>query len=446
MTQQATRYAQSQDVNIAYQTLGTGPIDVVFIAGWASNVEDVLDGGAEFFGRLAEYARVIVFDKRGSGLSDPVVEPPSLEVRMDDLRAVMDAVGSQRAALFGMSEGGPMSILFAATYPERASHLIVSGSFARLGATDDYPYGHGPDRAAEDEEILRYWAEGYFARYLFPSVGDDPGIRAILGGVLARGASPAMARKLMEAAYNIDVRDVLPVIDVPTLIHHRRDDQAIPSEGSEYLARHIKNAVLMIEEGDVHVPYLDPNWPAQQSNQEFSDRLQEFLTGTRPTGDLHRVLATVMFTDIVDSTTSAATMGDRAWRDVLDRHDAMTRRHVESFRGSVVKQTGDGAFATFDRPAAAVKCALAIRDEMPTLGISIRAGVHTGEVEQRGTDYGGIGVHIGGRISALAGQNQVFVSRTVRDLVAGSGLEFADRGVHTLKGVPNDWQILEASL
>jgi pimeloyl-ACP methyl ester carboxylesterase len=446
MTEQLTRYAQSNEVNIAYQTLGNGPMDVVFIAGWASNVEDVLKSGAEFFGRIAEFARVIVFDKRGTGLSDPVVDPPSLEVRMDDLRAVMDAVHSERAALFGMSEGGPMSILFAATYPERASHLILSGSFSRLLTTDDYPYGHGRDRAAVDEEILEHWAEGYFARYVFPSVGDDPEIQALVGRTLARGASPAMARKLIEAAYDIDVRDVLSVIDVPSLIHHRRGDQVIPSDGSEYLARHIENAVLWIEEGDVHVPYLDPNWPAQQSNQELSDRIQEFLTGIRPISDLHRVLATVMFTDIIDSTKSAATMGDRAWRDVLDRHDAITRRHVESFRGRVVKQTGDGAFATFDRPAAGVKCALAIRDEMPTLGISIRAGVHTGEVEQRGDHYGGIGVHIGGRISALAGEDQVFVSRTVRDLVAGSGLEFVDRGLHTLKGVPDDWQILEASL
>jgi len=446
MTQRATRYAQSDEVNIAYQTLGNGPMDVVFIAGWASNLEDVLGGGAEFFGRIAEFARVVVFDKRGSGLSDPVVEPPSLELRMDDLRAVMDAVGSERAALFGMSEGGPMSILFAATYPQRASHLIVSGSFPRLGSTDDYPYGHGPDRAAVTEEILRHWAEGYFARYVFPSVGDDPGIQAMVGDVLARGASPAMARKLMEAAYDIDVRDVLSVIDVPTLIHHRRGDQVTPSDGSEYMARHIKNAALWIEEGDVHIPYLDPNWPAQQSNREFSDRIQEFLTGTRPIGDVHRVLATVMFTDIVDSTTSAASMGDREWLGVLDRHDAMYRRHVDSFRGRVISQAGDGTFATFEGPAAAVKCALAIRDEMSTLGISIRAGVHTGEVEQRGADYGGIGVHIGARISALAGQDQVFVSRTVRDLVAGSGLEFVDRGVHTLKGVPDDWQILEASL
>jgi pimeloyl-ACP methyl ester carboxylesterase len=446
MTQRATRYAQSDGVSIAYQTLGSGPMDVVFIAGWASNVEDVLDGGAEFFGRIAEFARLVVFDKRGTGLSDPVVEPPSLEVRMDDLRAVMDAVDSERAALFGMSEGGPMSILFAATYPERASHLILSGTFPRLLTTDGYPYGFGPDRAAVEEEILNHWAEGYFARYLFPSVGDDPGIQEMVGGVLARGASPAMARKLIEAAYDIDVRDILPVIDVPTLVHHRRGDQAIPSDGSEYLARHIENAVLWIEEGDVHVPYLDPNWPAQQSNQELSDRIQEFLTGICPISGLHRVLATVMFTDIVDSTASAARVGDRAWRELLDRHDEMTLRHVESFRGRVIKQTGDGSFATFSGPAAAVKCALAIRDEVPTLGISVRAGVHTGEVEQRGADFGGIGVHIGARISALAGPDQVFVSRTVRDLVAGSGLEFIDRGVHALKGVPDDWQVLEASI
>ena len=440
MEQPETRYAQSGDFNIAYQTIGDGPIDVVFVFGWVSNLNQIWadPASAKFFQRISSYARLILFDKRGTGMSDPVFAPPLLEDRMDDMRAVMDAVGSERAALIGLSEGGPMTVLFAATYPGRVSHLALTGTFARTMKAAGYPFGWDDADYARLFSVVDHWGEGRTTDLFLPEFALDPAVRAAMGTFERTGASPRVARMLVESMSEIDVRDVLPVVHVPTLVHHRQGDQAFSVDGARYLAANIPDSKLMVQQGTSHIPWIG-------GGREFSDQLETFLTGQAPMSLSDRVLATVLFTDIVDSTATAAESGDEAWVNTLEAHDRITRDEVEAHRGIWVNHTGDGILASFDRPAAAVRSAIAIRDGVRQQGIEVRAGVHTGEVEVRGSNLGGIGVHIGARVAALAGPSQILASRTVKDLVIGSGLEFTDFGTHTLKGVPDQWQIYDVA-
>lgn len=436
-----TRYAMSGDVSIAYQVFGEGELDLVLVHGLVSHMDLYWDWPlyARFMERLGSFARVVVFDKRGVGLSDRVIDPPPLEERMDDVRAVMDTVGVERAALFGISEGVPMSLLFAATYPERVPALVLHGGMARTTEAPDYPYA--PPRAvAEDvmrELIAPFWHEAVLVEVFAPSLADDPEQVAAWNRRAQASASPAAINALWQMALDIDVRDVLPTIACPTLLLHRRGDRAVSVHGARWLAERIAGAKYVEVPGHDHFPWIG-------DSEAVLEEVEEFLTGVRagPTPD--RVLLTVLFTDIVGSTRTAAELGDAAWRRLLDEHHALVRRYLERFRGREVDTAGDGFLATFDGPARAVRCAQAIRTAVRELGLEIRAGVHTGEVEIRGDGVAGLAVHIGARVAALAGAGEVLASRTVRDLVAGSGIAFDDRGTHELAGVPEPWQIYAA--
>jgi pimeloyl-ACP methyl ester carboxylesterase len=434
-----TLYARSGDVHIAYQVVGDGPIDLVFVPGWVSNVEVMWEEPrlARFFQRLASFSRLILFDKRGTGLSDPVPEDqlPTLEQRMDDVRAVMDAAGSGRAAVFGFSEGGNMSVLFAATYPERTIALVTFGIFAKRIWSPDYPWAPRPEeREAWFELIERDWGREADLRTLAPSVADDAAFRRWFGRYMRHSVSPRAAVALGRMNTGIDIRDVLPTIRVPTLVMHRRDDLDASVEEGRFIAERIPGARFVELAGADHLVWTeDPD--------AVLDEVQEFLTGARGGGDVDRVLTTVLFTDIVDSTRRAAELGDRAWSELLERHHALVRRELGRFRGAEVGTTGDGFLATFDGPARAVHCAAAIRAAVAELGLGVRAGAHTGEVERRPGDVRGLAVHVGARVCALAGAGEILVSRTVRDLVSGSGLAFEPRGSHVLKGVPGEWEL-----
>jgi class 3 adenylate cyclase len=436
----ATRYAKSGDVNIAYQVVGEGPLDVVLVIGWVFSFDPGWEdpATARFYGRLASFSRLILFDKRGTGLSDGVTpdQLPNLETRMDDVRAVMDAVGSERAALFGISEGGPMSILFAATYPERTSALVVSGSFARQLADPAHPIGIDEAELAERlERVERDWPRAYASEFLSraaPALASDERVVAEYTRRMGRGASPAAAAALLQMNAQIDVRHVLPAVRVPTLVLHRATEYY--AEASRYLGERIPGARVVEQPGDDHLPWLG-------DQDELLDEVEEFLTGTRPEHQADRVLATVLFTDIVGSTQRAAELGDRRWRELLDAHHAEVRRQLERHRGQEVDTAGDGFLASFDGPARAVRCAWAVRDAVRPLGLEIRAGAHTGECELAEGKVSGIAVHTGARVTAEAAPGEVLVSSTVRDLVAGSGIEFEDRGVHELKGVPGEWRL-----
>jgi pimeloyl-ACP methyl ester carboxylesterase len=437
-----THYAKSGDVHIAYQVVGAGPIDVVWVPGWFSNVESNWDvpETAYFFDRLASFSRLIVFDKRGTGLSDPVSvkEPPTLEQRMDDVRAVMDAVGSERGAVIGLSEGGPMSALFAATHPDRTSALILTGTFARLLRDDDYPIGLKRKVVeAGIEGLVETWGEGNIVQLAAPSA-DSPEMRRRVGVYERAAASPGMVRALMHVNMDVDIRPLLPAIRVPTLVLHRTGDRMVPVELGRYLSEHIPEAKLVELEGIDHVPWVG-------DVDRFVDEIQEFLTGARHLAEPDRVLATVLFTDIVASTERAAALGDRRWREVLDRYYAVARREIERFGGRQIKTIGDGVLATFDGPARAIRSASAITGSVGALGIEVRAGLHTGECEFTENDVGGLAVHIGARVADLAGAGEVLVSRTVKDLVAGSGITFTERGEHDLKGVPGAWHVYAAA-
>lgn len=437
-----THYAKSGNLNIAYQVVGEGP-DLVYVPGWVSNVELMWDDPvlASLLRRLAGFARVILFDKRGTGMSDPVDESalPSLEDRMDDVRAVMDAVGSEKATLLGHSEGGNMSTLFAATFPERTEGLILVSTYAKRIRSEDYPWAPTLD---EREEEIRYVEETWgdpssVPRYMLGARGDDEGFRSWLAKYFRLSASPRAAVTLLRMNTEMDTRAILPTIRVPTLCIYRTGDMDVKIEEGRWIASQIPNAKLVELPGSAHVFWADDPAP-------LLDEIEEFMTGRRETAAPERVLATVVFTDIVASTEHAARLGDREWRALLERHNDIIRRELERYRGEERGTAGDGFLATFDGPARGVRAAQAISDAVRSLGIEVRAGVHTGEVEKVGNDIAGIGVHIGARIASLAGPGQVFVSRTVRDLVVGSELVFEMRGNHTLKGVPGSWEIYEA--
>lgn len=423
-----TRYARSGDVRIAYQVVGDGPPDLVFVPGFVSNIELFWDipAWARFFSRLSAFSRLIMFDKRGTGLSDRDVGIATLEERMDDVRAVMDAVESERAALFGFSEGGAMSVLFAATYPRRVQSVVLCNSFARSSVfLDDDVFN------ARLASIDRAWGSGEYLLRLMPEWASEADKRGA-ARLERQSASPSAVIALLQMNRKIDVRHVLPTVRLPTLVMHRARDSNVTIEAGRLLADGIPGAQFVELPGSSHVPVYEP---------EIVDRIigetEEFLTGSRSSEVKHdRVLATVMFTDIVDSTRRAAELGDREWRALHERHDGAVRQQLTRFRGQEVKNLGDGFLATFDGPARAVRCAAAISESVQPLGIAVRSGLHTGEIELADDDVSGIAVHIAARVAAEADAGETVVSSTVRDLVAGSGLQFQDRGTHALKGLP----------
>jgi pimeloyl-ACP methyl ester carboxylesterase len=435
-----TRYALSGDVNIAYQTLGDGPIDIIVVPGLMSHIEfqHELPGYTQFGRRLSTFGRLIAFDKRGQGLSDRMTGAPSLEERMDDVRAVMETVGSRRAALIGISEGCPMSVLFAATYPERVSHLVLFGGFAS-GAL-----AGGLDPAIFEEGLsafVKNWGSGMTMKMISPSLADNAENVAQYAKWERLSTSPGALKSIYQLNSRIDVRSILPAVRVPTLVLHRRTDGLVPVERGRELAAKIPEAkYIEYPDGDHFVLTGD--------TATLLGDIEEFITGHRASSssDHERVLATVLFTDIVDSTRNAAEMGDQAWRRLLDSHDQLAKQVVEKHRGNLIKNTGDGILATFDGPGRAVRCALAFGAATKQIGLPLRAGLHTGEIEMRGRDIGGIAVHAAARVMAQSQSSEVLVSRVVTDLVAGAGLKFSERGSYELKGLPGRWDLFAASV
>jgi class 3 adenylate cyclase len=430
-------YARNGDVSIAYAAFGEGPIDLVFLGGFVSHLEVgwELPQVERFFERLATFARVITWDRREQGLSDRLGQPPTLEQGMDDMRAVMEAAGSERAALFGISEGGPMAAMFAATFPRRVSHLVLYGTYAKMTRAEDHPAGVDRERLATWlDRTVASWGGAGGVRAWAPSAADDEEFSRWWARLLRSGTSPRAAAALMRMYLDIDVRPVLEAITAPTLVLHRRDDRLIRAGQGQALAALVPQARYVELEGMDHLVFVG-------DVDSVLDEVEEFVTGTRRERDPARMLATILFTDIVDSTDRAAAAGDRSWRAVLERHDELVRRELRRHRGREIKHLGDGFFAAFDGPARAVQCAAAISEGVRPLGIEIRAGVHTGECEVRNGDLAGMAVHIGARVGASAGPGEVLVSSTVKDLVVGSDLRFEERGARELKGVPGEWRL-----
>jgi class 3 adenylate cyclase len=432
-----TRYAKSGDVHIAYQVVGDGPIDLVLIPGLFTHVEHQWEepNFARFLERLASFSRLIIFDARGAGLSDRAAELPPMEEQMDDVLAVLEAAGSASAAFFGLSQAGPMAILFAASHPERTTALVLYATYAMPRRDDDYPWGRSAEWMADYGRLIdRDWGSGVFLSQVAPTrVADEP-FRRWWSRYERLSYGPGNALAYFRMNSQIDVRAILPTIRLPTLVLQRRDDVYREPGQARYLADHIPGAKLVELSGVDHLPYLG-------DSGAILDEVQEFLTGVRPPPEHDRVLATVLFTDIVGSTERASALGDRAWKELLERHHALVRQELSRFRGHEIDTAGDGFLATFDGPARAVRCAQAIVEAVRAIGMEVRAGVHTGEVELMGERVGGIAVHIGARVAAMAAPSQVLVSGTVRDLVAGSGIEFEDRGAFALKGVPGEWRL-----
>ena len=433
-----TRYARHGDLHLAYQVLGSGPPDILLLDQWFSHIEAQWDVPpvAEFRERLASFSRLIMFDKRGSGLSDPVPTSalPSVEEWMDDAPAVLDAVGSEKATVVANIGGGIIAMTFAAAHPERVASLILVDCFARRQAAPDYPFGAPPgdtERAVEDAESM---GRGLMIDLFAPSVAGDERLRRAWARYERQASSPGATIATVKLIYESDVRAILPAIRVPTLVIHRAGAREFPVEHGRYLAAHIAGAKY------VELPGIDNLiWAGDQD--AIVAEIQDFVTGIRPAPEPRRVLATVLFTDIVDSTRRAAELGDRRWHALLEEHYAIARRAVERFGGNQVKTVGDGILATFDGPARAIRCAVAIRNEVRELGVEVRAGLHAGEIEVQPGDIAGLAVHIGSRISTLATGGEVLVSSTVKDLVIGSGVMFEDRGTHQLKGVPGEWRL-----
>ena len=432
-------YARSGDVSIAFQVTGDGPIDLVLVPGFFSHLEIDWEhpGSARLFARLGSFVRLIRFDKRGTGLSDRAVGLPDLETRMDDVRAVMDAVGSETAVLLGYSEGGPMSVLFAATYPQRARALVLYGVYAkRRDPDDDYPWAPTREARHRDAEALEAgWGVDFDLSTVAPSA--DPAMTSWLARRGRASLSPAGARDLILMNSMVDVRAVLPSVQCPTLVLHRTGDLDASIGEGRYIAERIPGARFVELEGDDHVPFIDPD--------QILDEVEEFLTGARPSHVSDRVLATILFTDLVGSTERARELGDAAWAALAAEHNATVRRELERYAGEEIDTAGDGFFALFDGPARAIRCAVAVREALAPLGLEVRTGIHTGEVERaRGEKPRGIAVHVAARIMALGQAGDVLVSATTHDLVAGSGLEFDDRGEHVLRGVDGPRRVLAA--
>ena len=438
-----TRYARSGDVSIAYQVVGDGDFDLVLAFPFISHLDLLWEnpGEAHFVRRLARFARVIVFDRRGVGLSDPV-DAPTLEERMDDVRAVMDAAGSERAALVGMSEGGAMCMLFAATYPERTSALVLWGAMAKSSGADDYPWAPPPDALIESQQelIAPLWGTGATLDVFAPTAAPDPRARDWMGRLERQAASPMRVARLFRMFLDTDVRQALPLIQAPTLVLHRHGDRVVNVRAARWLADQIPGSRFVEYDGVDHMPWVGPG------GEEILDEIEHFLTGARPAQEPQRALATVLFTDIADSTTRAAELGDGRWRDLLAEHGTCVREQLARFGGREVKTMGDGFLAVFDGPGRAVECAAAIVAEAPSLGLQVRAGLHTGEVELIGDDVGGIAVHTAARVMSEADPGTVLVSRTVRDLVAGGPIQFTHAGRRRLKGVPDEWDLYGVNL
>jgi class 3 adenylate cyclase len=429
------RFARSGDVHVAYRVVGDGPVDLVYAQGFITHLDVYweLPQFRRYCERLGEFTRLI-FDKRGMGMSDRVPGATTLEERMDDIRVIMDAVGSERAAVMGESEGCPLAILFAAAHPERTVALILQGGEVRERTDEDWPWGENTEAAFEQSmaAVPERWGKGRFDRRV-PSVGDTEWLRSWWGRMCANAATPSAAEAFMRMAFDIDVRHVVPAINVPTLVLHARDDRVTHVENARFLARTIPGARYVERPGGDHVAWFDPD--------DTIAEIREFLTGRREAASPGRVLATVLFTDLVGSTAQAAALGDRRWRDLLEQHHAAVRRELERFDGRELDTAGDGFFATFDGPARAIRCACAIVDAVRPLDLEVRAGLHTGEVEVLAGKVAGIAVTIGARVAGLADAGEVLVSGTVTDLVAGSGLEFEDRGSAELKGIPGSWRL-----
>jgi len=442
VTAPETQYAQSGELSIAYQTVGDGPLDILFVPGFVSNVELMWDlpNFERILQRLSGIGRLVFFDKRGTGCSDRSLGTGSSEDRMDDLRAVADAAGIESAVVIGISEGGPLAVLFAASFPERVRSLVLWGTFARALWAPDYEQGLPPELVdAFIEDVKSKWGTGHALEAFVSETGPD--MLALRARYERQTATPGAVATILHHNVHMDVRHALGAISAPTLVVHRAGDPIVLAPAGEYLARHIDGACLVEVPGAFHVGGL------AGEDDDILDAIEEFVTGApvrKHDDDVDRVLMTVLFTDIVDSTARASELGDKAWRTLLEQHDTMASRAVEAQRGVVVKRTGDGLLATFDGPGRGVRAARAIGDAVRPLGIEVRAGLHTGEVERRGDDVAGIGVHIGARVGALAGPGEVLVTSTVKDLVTGSGLEFDDRGPRELKGIPGEWHLWAA--
>jgi pimeloyl-ACP methyl ester carboxylesterase len=432
------RYAENGDIHIAYQVVGDGDVDLVCVLGAITNLNVLWEDPEyrRFCERLASFSRVILFDKRGMGLSDRV-RAGTLEERMDDVRAILDAVGSKSAALLGVSEGGPMSILFAATYPERTRALVLCGAEVKEETTEDWPWGEATresfEQAMNIDRVVERWGKGGGIDHFAPSRAGDERLRQLAGRLQVESASPHDGVAFMRMAFEIDIRHVVPSVKAPTLILHRTGDKVCHVENARWLARNVEGSRFVELPGADHLPWID--------GDDILDEVQEFMTGVREPAEPDRMLATVLFTDIVGSTDRARELGDRRWRDLLERHNDVVRRDLERFRGVEVDTAGDGFFATFDGPARAIRCARAIVEDVRGVGLDVRSGLHTGECELSGNAVRGIAVHTGARVASLAGPGEVLVSSTVKDLVAGSGIDFADRGLHELKGIPGEWRL-----
>jgi class 3 adenylate cyclase/pimeloyl-ACP methyl ester carboxylesterase len=438
-----TQYARVGSLNIAYQVVGEGPLDLVLVPGWVSHVECAweLPPLARFLDRLASFSRLILFDKRGTGLSDrvPDTDLPGLDERMEDLRAVMDAAGSKTAALFGFSEGGNLAMMFAAACPSRVSALVTFGVFAKRIWSADYPWAPTPEaRAKEYEHIEHEWGRMMDLSRVMPSMANDAAYCKRVATYFRRSASPGAAVTLLKMNTQIDVRELLPVIKAPTLVIHRTGDRDANVAEGRYIAARIPGARFLELPGDDHLPWIG-------DGDGVADEVAEFVTGARLPDDVDRVLATVLFTDIVGSTERAADMGDRAWRERLGEHHRIVRQEIERWRGREINTAGDGFLAVFDGPARAIRCALAMHQRLASIAIPIRAGLHTGEVAVTDGDISGMAVNIGARVASSAGAGETLVSSTVKDLVVGADLAFVDRGVTPLKGVPGEWHLYAAS-
>jgi class 3 adenylate cyclase/pimeloyl-ACP methyl ester carboxylesterase len=431
-------FATSGDVNIAYRVVGGGPVDLVYIQGFLTHLGVYWEQPAfrSYCEQIGRFARLILFDKRGMGLSDRVPGAVPLEERMDDVRAILDDLGSERAALMGESEGGPLAILFAAAHPGRTASLILQGAEVRERTDADWPWGEATREEFDHDlpiMVERWGKDGSNIDNIAPSAAGQPWLQEWWKRVLINSTTPRAGEGFMRMAFDIDVRGVVPSISVPTLVLHSVGDRVCDVENGRFLARTIRGAQYIERPGDDHVPWFAP--------EPVLSEIREFLTGMREPSEPERVLATVLFTDVVDSTRLAATVGDRRFRELLQAHHAAVRHELARFGGTELDTAGDGFLASFDGPARAIRCAHAAMDAVRPLGLRLRAGLHTGEVERLASTLAGIAVHIGARIAALADPGEILVSRTVRDLVSGSGIEFEDRGSHVLKGVPDEWQV-----
>jgi pimeloyl-ACP methyl ester carboxylesterase/DNA-binding winged helix-turn-helix (wHTH) protein len=432
------RYARSGDIHIAYRVYGAGPRDIVMIPGTLAHLEVfwAIPSYQRLLKRLTAFARVIIFDKRGQGLSDRVVAEQTMEERIDDVRAVMDAASSRSATIYAWSEGGPMSILFAATHPERVTALILYGTFASV---KDKPWALTREEwEASLADIEKHWGEGTMLRVNAPSAANDPAMVEWACRMERASASPGSIVALLRANYEIDVRHILPSVKVPTLVMHRVGDGLVPLASGRYLAEHVPGAIYSEIPGDDHF-ITDA-----ETADLIADKIERLVTGNLQRPEPDRILATVMFTHIVDAIERAATMGEQRWSELLRRFYEVLRNELATFRGREIRTVSDGLLATFDGPARAIRCALSIRDKVTPLGLHLRTGLHTGECDLSGDNLHGIAVDIAARVASIAASDQVMTSSTVKDLVAGSNLRFADRGTQTLKDIPGEWRFFEA--